>query len=723
MNKTTLQPPIVLRFAPSKVIVTTLMLLFVVAAMVVFYASRLPSVAGQFDVAEQQLIYSANGERHVITSLSGIAGEWIPLTAIDLIEEPDYLNDYDRYNDFFDKQSTLFHHLTQNHVALKKTDGSTITLKIEHRSWYQLPLKFWAQLGPVAIALIISAWLWSFRQNDPAASQYYISAIFIALTIFPAAIYSTRPLAIPGDVFHLLSVLDHLGLYMFCAAMLSLNWLFPHPLSPLKVPRYLYLGCASLWIFNTLQWLPNFDLSIRLVACATLAGVILMVLVHWRRNRAKPQNLILIKWFALSNIFGPSVFVILIFLPPIFEIEPLISQSFAFGAFATIYLIMAIAVSRYKLFEFERWWSESLIWLAFGLLVIGLDMLFILLLDISYQQASWLALAVTGWVYFPIRQWFLNKLVFSNEQKLQTLLPDIVSVIAGSANHSELSSGMQDCLAKLYDPLYISSQAQPLKQVKVLDDGSRLMIPLPDQQKSLELLYADRGKRLFNSHDQKTANAIVNLFSNAVIASKAKEEGMQSERKRIRQDMHDALGGYLLSIMHRKHDPQSALLARYAWNELRDILSALDDKMSPLSINLLRWKGALEKIFTGDEVAFNFKIDGSVIEIDSELDGMQRLNLGQVLREAVTNAFRHAAPTFINVNIQYEAGNLLIQIENDGCVSAPNTWKPGRGLTHITSRVTQLDGSIDWQLSSRGHIVMSLALPVPLKNKAKQSRL
>ena len=718
-----LQPTIALRFAPSKVIISTLMLLFVFAVITVFYATQLPSVTGQFSVEEQQLTYSDQGNRHIVTAISGIPDEWLPLSAVDLIEEPDYLNYYQRYNAFFEKQSALFHHLSQSHVLLKTEGGATLKVNTGYRHWYELPFNFWAQLIPVAVALIIGAWLWSFRQNDPAATQYYISAIFIAVTIFPAAIYSSRPLAVSGEVFHFLSVMDHLGLYIFCAAMLSLNWLFPYPISALKVPRYLYIGFASLWVLNTLQWLPNFDVSIRLVSCATLIGVISMVLIHWWRSRTQPQFLILIKWFALSTIFGPSIFVVLIFLPPIFEIEPLISQSFAFGAFASIYLIMAIAVSRYKLFEYERWWSESLIWFAFGLLVIGLDVLFIVLLDISYQQASWLALALTGWVYFPIRQRLLHKLVLSNEQKLQTLLPDIVSVIAGSANHSQLSSGMQDCLVKLYDPLYINSLPQRLDKVNVSSDGSQLMIPLPDKDRRLELLYADRGKRLFNSHDQKTANALVNLFNNAVTASKAKEEGIQLERKRIRQDMHDTLGGYLLSIMHKKQDPQSALLARYAWNELRDILSALDDNMSPLSMNLLRWKGALEKLFTGDDLAFNFNLHSSAIEVESQLGGLQRLNLGQVLREAVTNAFRHAAPTFINVDIQYDSGNLLIRIENDGQVAPPDSWKPGRGLTHIRSRVAQLQGVINWQMSSVGHLVMTLSVPIVLKHTTQQGRV
>jgi signal transduction histidine kinase len=498
--------------------------------------------------------------------------------------------------------------------------------------------------------------------------------------------------------------------------MISLSWLFPYPIHAFNLPFFIYITYFLLWCANTLQVLPNFDVSIRGVAVLTLFSVIFMATIHWRRNRFQPQYLILIKWFSFANIVGPSIFLSVIFLPPLFGIEPFISQGFAFVAFLSIYLVMAIAVSRYKLFEFERWWSESLIWMSFGLLVIGMDLLIIFILDLSYQQASWLALAIMGWVYFPVRQLILNKLLLKNDQSLSTHLPYVVSVIAGSANQEQLVIGMEDCLRKIFDPIHLARIDQSTSNVELFNDGSQLIIPLPEQDKSIEVIYAGRGKRLFNSQDQKTAKALVDLFQHAIIANKAKEDGMKHERQRIRQDMHDSLGGYLLSIMHSKSDPQSALLARYAWNELRDILSALDERMSPLSVELLRWKSTLEKLVSSDRLIFNFLIDESVINSQIELSGFQRLNLGQILREAITNAYRHAQPNLISAYFEYKDTYLECTIKNNGASTLPEHWVAGRGIRHINSRTEQLNGSVEWALSDSACLIMTLRIPLSSPN-------
>ena len=701
-----------IRIAPGSVLVVTMLILFLFVVLSVVYASKLPRLEGQLLVKNEAVVYVGSQAEWPVVALSGIDNDWIPLTRADLIEEPDYLNEYSVYNAFLDKQSLLFELLSeQNEVLLLTADQEILRVKVVLKSWYELPLMFWVQVVAAALAVIIGAWLWAFRQDDRPATQYFISAIFIALCIFPAAIYSTRALALPGQMFHILSVIDHLGLYLFCAAMLSLNWLFPYPIHAINLPFYLYTFFFLLWLANTFQVLPDFDVSIRGTAVLTLIGVIAMVMVHWKRHRSQPQYLILIKWLSLATIVGPGLFLTLIFLPPLLGLEPFISQGFAFVAFLVIYLAMAAAVSRYKLFEFERWWSESLIWLLLGFLLIGMDLLIIYLLDLSFQQASWLALAITGWIYFPVRQFMLTRLLLKNDQSISTHLPNVVSVIAGSANQEQLIKGMESCIRMIFDPLYIQQVNKNTQQVQLFNDGSRIIIPLPDQSKSIEIIYADKGKRLFNRFDQKTANALVDLFRHALIASKAKEEGVKHERTRIRQDMHDSLGGYLLSIMHRKSDLQSALLARYAWNELRDILSALDDRLSPLSVELLRWKSTLEKSVASNKLSFEFIIDDSVMDSQVELNGFQRLNLGQIIREAVTNAFRHANPSFISACFEYRDACLSCTIKNDGTFASPDKWIAGRGVRHIKNRAEQLNGKVSWAVEDSGVLVMSLQVP------------
>jgi hypothetical protein len=64
---------------------------------------------------------------------------------------------------------------------------------------------------------------------------------------------------------------------------------------------------------------------------------------------------------------------------------------------------------RYRLFNLDRWWFEALIWGLGGALVLLFDIA-LLWLNASAGVALGTAVALAGWLYFPLRQWLWRRL-------------------------------------------------------------------------------------------------------------------------------------------------------------------------------------------------------------------------------------------------------------------------------------------------------------------------
>src|SRR5690606_15025377 len=74
------------------------------------------------------------------------------------------------------------------------------------------------------------AWVWSLRRRDPACLMFALSGAGLMISALPAAIYSTRELAIEGELFTLLSALNHAGVHVFGGALIALFLVYPRRL-------------------------------------------------------------------------------------------------------------------------------------------------------------------------------------------------------------------------------------------------------------------------------------------------------------------------------------------------------------------------------------------------------------------------------------------------------------------------------------------------------------
>lgn len=177
-----------------------------------------------------------------------------------------------------------------------------------------------------------------------------------------------------------------------------------------------------------------------------------------------------------------------------------------------------------------------------------------------------------------------------------------------------------------------------------------------------------------------------------------REQAAAEVRERVYRDLHDDIGAKLLSLVTLAEDPRQADLARAALQDLRDIVSHSARGHAPLQDLLGDWRAevvgraAAARLTLcweqGDEL-------GALAGVSLRADAA--LNLGRVLREAVSNVLRHAAATRLTVRVRVEGDRLILEVEDDGVGADLGSRREGRGVRNMRARAALLGGVIAWQ--------------------------
>ena len=189
----------------------------------------------------------------------------------------------------------------------------------------------------------------------------------------------------------------------------------------------------------------------------------------------------------------------------------------------------------------------------------------------------------------------------------------------------------------------------------------------------------------------------------------AAREAVASERERIFRDLHDDVGARLLSIIYGACDGRSRDRARDALVELREMMSTMPASEDALAV-------ALSGLASGDR--------GSPRRCESRLRvgaigcrGRGRVtaravyHLTRMVREAVTNAIRHAQASGVRVEIDLdEAGALCVCVQDDG-LGERNAFTPGRGVTSLRQRAREIGAVLELVADASGTRAASRSRP------------
>ena len=171
------------------------------------------------------------------------------------------------------------------------------------------------------------------------------------------------------------------------------------------------------------------------------------------------------------------------------------------------------------------------------------------------------------------------------------------------------------------------------------------------------------------------------------------------ERQRLSRDMHDGIGGQLMSLLARvrsrritPEQMEGELTSGLA--ELRLMVDSLDASDGPVADALAVLRS---RIRTQTEAA-RMSLDWSQSEALTDIVGEPNwvLNLNRLIQEAVTNAVRHAKADHMSVAVEViDDRRLSVTIRDNGIGFDKDRVRPGRGLSNLAFRAAQMGGAIE----------------------------
>lgn len=240
--------------------------------------------------------------------------------------------------------------------------------------------------------------------------------------------------------------------------------------------------------------------------------------------------------------------------------------------------------------------------------------------------------------------------------------------------------------------------------------------------------FGDEDTALLAAFADQAATAI----ETARLFGQARELALLQERDRIAKELHDgiiqtiyAVGlnlDYCRLTLHENPDDVEARLG--------DATAGLNRAISDIRNYILnlthRVGGVVGLREAATSLAREYQQSGSPglvpvsigVEIDdaasTAVPGERRIELVQVLREALANAVRHARPTHVTVAGRVEGGRLVLSVADDGIgfdTSAGST-EEHHGLRNMANRARLLDGHLEIE-SAPGHGT-TITVVVPL---------
>ncbi len=636
----------------------------------------------------------------------------------DLIEEPDFIDDWATSRRFFQRQQRLATMLAHPTVTLlvQSPEGARATVDAHPvaRPWQSLPATFWFQLVIGLVGCLIGTWVWALRPREWGTRAFAVTGGGFLLFTHAAAAYSARELALPGTLFRALSAANHLGALIFGAALCVIFLVYPRRLVGTRAIGVLVAGMSIWWMADTARLAPDQNWASRYPVMLEMLAALLIAAVQWRRSAANPAARAVLRWFAASVLLGPGLFIALVAASAAVGTGPVIPQAYAFGFFLLTYVGLALGLHRYRLFDLDAWATRVLFWGAVATLLLLFDTALLRIAGEGSVRALTVVL-VLGTFTIPMRQWVwthvLHRPVIDPEQ-----LVDQALGVAYSATDEERAQRWRQLLQQTFDPLQLAPRThnEPGAENAVVlrDQGERLCIPAVASAAPLQLTHAGAGRRLFGPADARLADRLVTLLRRADASRTAYEAGVLGERERITRDLHDTVSAPLLAglahVPDRAHadgpgdahdDAGGDARSRAVNDEIRRALGAMRSVVrgtstpAPLAFVFadVRFE-SVERL-----TAAGIKVDWPVVDVGHHvLVGGERDALTAFLRETTSNVLRHAGATSVQVVTVCEQApdglRLHIRVRDDGRGLPEGLVSVTDGIANLHARAAALGG-------------------------------
>ncbi|RVX45105.1 histidine kinase/DNA gyrase B/HSP90-like ATPase [Nonomuraea polychroma] len=456
-----------------------------------------------------------------------------------------------------------------------------------------------------------------------------------------------------------------------------------------------------------------------LIAAACAVGLIV------RTVRARGQRRLQLLWICV----GAVCFVASVFAPSV--VPPYVLPLTLAGMFA-LPVSIAVAMLRHDLYQTGPLLRRFLTYGLLAALMVGLYAAVLAgasaLLDAGPSAA--VAAGAVAIAVEPVRRWLARaagRMLYGGHGDPLEIQSRLAGRLAEASAPGEILAVVADAAAEAlrtpYTRVRLGPEQEPLKSVERGQPAQITMsVPLRFQGEELGRLDVAGG-------DDVRALEQIALQAGAALAAAHRAAALQhsrlqlvttreEERRRITRDLHDGLGPVLAGIGFTadaarnalEQDPRRALTLigeiRAQVGEAGQSVRHLVRGLRPPELAQLGIVKAVEQTALGLRMEVSIDADGV-----AELGAAVEVAAYHVVREALTNAARHASAAHCAVRLRRCGGTLEIEVADDG-TGIPERTGPGIGLTSMRERVEELDGAFSIGAGPRGGTVVRAVIPV-----------
>ncbi|MFC0039034.1 sensor histidine kinase [Actinomadura rayongensis] len=406
---------------------------------------------------------------------------------------------------------------------------------------------------------------------------------------------------------------------------------------------------------------------------------------------------------------------------------------------AAVPLCIAIAITRYRLYDIDLVFSRTLVYA--GLVAVITGVYFALVAVASHVAADHLPVAglvgaiAAGAVFEPARR------------RLQRAVDRLMH---GERDPYRIADRLNRRLQSISDPrAALATAATTVKEalhatgvlLEVVDrDGHTVSVTCGDpgeRAQSVPLVWHSEpvGRLVVGvtrRNDPRIAAVLARNLAElasatrlAIDVQRSRERILRTreeERRRLRRDLHDGLGPTLASIamtvdaarITLRTDPDAAdglledlrTTMGQAIGDIRDLVYGL----RPPALDDLGLAGAIRAlggvVSTGDGPRVDVQVDGDL----DRLPAAAEVAAYRIVQEALTNVYRHAKADKAVVRLSLN-GDLHVSVGDDG-VGVHGRSRAGVGMSSMRERAAELGGSCTIGPAPGGGTLVSARLPL-----------
>ncbi|MEI6714243.1 MAG: ATP-binding protein, partial [Verrucomicrobiota bacterium] len=216
-----------------------------------------------------------------------------------------------------------------------------------------------------------------------------------------------------------------------------------------------------------------------------------------------------------------------------------------------------------------------------------------------------------------------------------------------------------------------------------------------------------------------------------IAARIAAEDRLDEDRRRVAADLHDTLQQTLLAADLQLNaalrtipvKPQAALplvelagqLLKRSRGEVRDAVWDLNTETSEVRSLSGLLRQACDEASTPSSLEVLFSVEGR----EPELSALVISQCVRVVREAITNALKHGEAQLVSVSLNYQEGDIRLEVKDDGIGFEPNRAlgpESGHfGIAGMRERLRRLDGKMELESAPGKGTVLRFMIPISIE--------